>query len=259
MEKIIVVGYPKSGNTWVTRLTAELISCPAKGFLYDQSNSEISIEGLDRSSNYECYKSHHQYTELLASDRKKAKIIYVMRDPRDIVLSGESYFYNLDPFKIDYAKSQKHQYSVYLLNRIYKRLIGAGIMRKRLMHAVLHGDLKVNNWCRISWKKHLDSYSKVQGILVVKYEDLMKNPFKESKRILDFMGLEKDDDYIRRSIENQSFNRVKQKFRSRQQLNQTRFLRKGSTEQWKTGLSKKEKRLFLQNIKEELQTLGYDL
>ncbi len=64
-KKVIIVGYPKSGNTWITRLTAELLNCPVKGFLYEKDNNEIAIEGLNRTSIYECYKSHHQYNELL--------------------------------------------------------------------------------------------------------------------------------------------------------------------------------------------------
>ena len=35
MKKIIIVGYPKSGNTWLTRLTADLVGCPVEGFLYN--------------------------------------------------------------------------------------------------------------------------------------------------------------------------------------------------------------------------------
>ena len=32
-ETVYVVGYPKSGCTWLTRLVAELLGCPVSGFL----------------------------------------------------------------------------------------------------------------------------------------------------------------------------------------------------------------------------------
>ena len=63
MKKIIVVGYPKSGCTWATRLVAELVGCPVAGF-WQSDKKEIAIEGEDRVSDFRCYKSHHQLAEL---------------------------------------------------------------------------------------------------------------------------------------------------------------------------------------------------
>lgn len=67
MKKIIIAGYPKSGNTWLTRLVAEIVGCPVTGFLYSQ-HFEIAKEGGDRKSEFECFKSHHKYYELKKED-----------------------------------------------------------------------------------------------------------------------------------------------------------------------------------------------
>lgn len=50
-QEVLVVGYPKSGNTWLTRLVAELISCPVKRFFGQPGNPEIAIEGSNHQSN----------------------------------------------------------------------------------------------------------------------------------------------------------------------------------------------------------------
>jgi hypothetical protein len=93
MVDVIIVGYPKSGNTWVTRLVAELIGCPVVGFLDYDDQPEIAREGLNRRSDYQCFKSHHQLHELCDIDTNTKKIIYVVRDPRDVCISGAHYFH----------------------------------------------------------------------------------------------------------------------------------------------------------------------
>ena len=253
-KKIIVVGFPKSGNTWLTRLTAELVHCPAKGFLYHENKPDVCIEGLERVSDYDCFKSHHQYHELLNEDQVRSKIIYVLRDPRDVVLSGTSYF---NPIKVYHFKNLDLRQLVDIINYIYRKVLGERLMKKKMINAVLNGDSSVHHWCRVSWKKHMLPYIMKTHVLVVKYEDLLEDPFKESKRIVEFIGLKKDVDEIEKAIENQSFEVIKAKFRTRQQKSKFNFLRKGSANQWRRRLSKKEKKVFLQKLGAEIRALMY--
>ena len=257
-QKIIIVGYPKSGNTWITRLTAELLNCPVKGFLYENNNKEISIEGLNRSSNYECFKSHHQYQELLKEDQHNAKIIYVVRDPRDIVLSGTNYFYNLNPVKVNHFKNVNFSFLVGLINRLFKALIGRRMMRKRMVNAVLNGDTRVHHWCRVSWKNHLHLYTIKPEVLKIKYEDALSNPVRESKKILDFIGEKRGVAEIEKAVELQSFNFVKKKFIKNGETHKATFLREGVSRQWKKGLNKSEKLLFIKSMAAEIDSLGYE-
>ena len=92
-KKIIIAGYPKSGNTWLTRLVANLVDCPVAGF-WGSDHDEIASEGASRMSEFECYKAHQTYEDLIqCSDWSgDCSVIYIIRDPRDVALSGANFF-----------------------------------------------------------------------------------------------------------------------------------------------------------------------
>ena len=120
MKKIIIAGYPKSGNTWLSRLTANLVGCPVEGFLYNPNNVEIAIEGTERVSDYRVYKSHHQLSELTKEDIQNSKIIYVVRDPRDVLCSFRKMTDNPYPNYLDsiFASLGAFQYAKFLKKKI---------------------------------------------------------------------------------------------------------------------------------------------
>jgi uncharacterized protein YdiU (UPF0061 family) len=169
MTDIIIVGYPKSRNTWVTRLIAELVVCPVVGF-WDRSHSnEIAREGLNRLSEFRCFKSHHQLHQLQKTQSNSTsgnqKIIYVIRDPRDITISGAHYFliekwFPLSRFFSRFPKGKE----------MYKRLINPLITPKRyrieqMVHAVLYGSEEYP-WLRASWSNHYKPYMESQFCFV---------------------------------------------------------------------------------------------
>src|SRR6185436_11037023 len=83
-RRVLVVGYPKSGNTWLTRLTAELLGAPVKGFWKEPHNDDVAIEGQGRLSDIEVFKGHHSYGAM-RRDFSLADVVYVVRD---VAISG---------------------------------------------------------------------------------------------------------------------------------------------------------------------------
>lgn len=263
VNKIIVVGYPKSGNTWITRLTAELVDCPVEGFLYEDYE-EMAIEGSDRQSDFRVYKSHHQYHELKDKDQKNAKIIYVLRDPRDITLSGRQYFKHkfIKPIEVN-SKNLGIRAINFLINR-WNRLIrntnwGQEKLREMMNTAVLFGNAQLHHWCRISWKKHMTPYTQNEDVLTLKYENCLDHPIDNSKNILSFLGLKRDYYEIKKAVEKQSFDKKKKEFLEQDQKEKFIFLRSGRSEQWRNEMTEEEKELFLSRYKNELKMLGYSL
>lgn len=264
MKKIIVIGYPKSGNTWLTRLTAELVNCPVEGFLYSNRNEE-AIEGTDRISDFRLYKSHHQFHKLAEDDIKFSKLIYVVRDPRDVSISGRHYFRDTSNFfkNINWSETRLlpkiSNFFKKCINFAYRKAWGKRIMRNEMNKAILYGNNNVHLWCRNSWKEHLTPYLENPNVLKVKYESLLEDPLTEAKRILDFVGIQKSEKEILKAIENQSFKRKKKQFSNEQLVGKANFLRKGKGQQWKSILSPKENQLFVELLKHELNEFGYEL
>ncbi|NER11522.1 Sulfotransferase domain-containing protein [Muriicola jejuensis] len=260
MKKIIIAGYPKSGNTWLTRLTATLADCPVKGFLYSD-HQEIAVEGTDRISKYGVFKSHHQYQELRNEDVSTAKIIYVIRDPRDIAISGRNFF-SVQPYTFKNIEWPTKNLFLKIINPfkiVSNKIINKLLLKKEMNKAVLFGNKKIHYWCRISWKSHITPYLENPDILIVKYESLLTNPFHEAKRIIDYIGINKTDKEIIDDVQSQSFKKKKTQFINQEQIGKASFLRSGKKEQWKSVLSKKENLKFVDILKNELIELGYEL
>lgn len=240
------------------------MDCPVKGFLYSD-HEEIAVEGLDRISEYGVYKSHHQLNEISVQDLTSSKIIYVIRDPRDIAISGRSFFLSSANIFSKINWSQKGLFNRGIntfkagINVIYHRSFGKLVMKNRMNKAVIHGNNKIHHWCRISWKDHLIPYLENPNVLKVKYESALKDPYEEAKKILDFIGVEKSDCDILKVIDNQSFKKKKKQFLNENQSGKARFLRKGKGQQWKSILSQKENKMFLETVMSELVELNYDL
>lgn len=157
MKNIIVVGYPKSGNTWITRLIAELVGCQVAGF-WNSELDEVAVEGQDRVSDFRCFKSHHQLDELNVDiDNDENPVIYVLRDPRDVAVSGAGFF-----------KHNRSERIEKFLEKIPKGKSLYGVISKiihpeahridKMIQAILYGSEEVHYWCRIFWKNHYMPY-----------------------------------------------------------------------------------------------------
>jgi hypothetical protein len=255
MIDIIIVGYPKSGNTWVTRLVAELVGCPVVGFL-DSDHNEMAREGLDRESHFQCFKSHHQIDELRDIGTNTKKVIYVVRDPRDICISGANYFHiERWPSLVKLFRKLPRGYGIY--HRIYKLVkTPLSYQVKGMVQAVIYGSEDIHWWVRVSWAAHYKPYLENQYFFV-KYEDLLSDPESECKRIITFLGIDRDEHQIKGAIERQSFKNIKQKFLTEGEKRKANFMQTGRKEQWRQGLSKEQKKMFSKLLTDELNQFGY--
>jgi len=177
---VVISGYPKSGNTWLTRLTAQLIDCPVKGFWTQPENNDIAIEGKERKSEYKCFKAHHTFPILTKSftdyGNGTVKVIYIVRDPRDVAISALFFFKRL---------RGKRTFRLLGLNWLHNKLTLQANLTGCCKLVANGGELP---WMNVSWADHVESYLD-SGALIIKYENLIDNPFLECQRILNFLGI----------------------------------------------------------------------
>ncbi len=237
---ILVVGYPKSGNTWLVRLLAEILNCPVQGFWGARNYTEIAVEGIDRQSIYSVYKGHQRY-EQVRNQIRHENIIYIVRDVRDVVISGANYF------------------AFGIFSKIVRRLKRFTFFKKPLN--VLHGINEKNNiramievvdkgndnlpWCEIPWDDHVNDYM-LNNCLIIRYEDLLEEPLIECKKILDHLSIIKSHAEILQAIQNQSFDVVRDNFIKSGDIARASFMRAGKKGSWKRKLDK-EQIVFLEN------------
>jgi len=258
---IVIAGYPKSGNTWLVRLVAELVGCPVAGFL-GRAGDDIATEGSDRKSNYRCYKSHHGIDFLRERGIEPAKVIYIIRDPRDVSLSAARYFtcgqYSwISHFVRLLPLRPRAKFSFYRSINSISPLNPESCI-DRVVRAVVYGDETVHWFLRIPWRDHYLQYLS-SGCLFVKYEDLVDFPFSVCQDILAHLGLSRDEDHILESIRRQSFSEKKHSFILSGDHVKAEFLKVGSTQQWKHQLDPRLNRFLLSHLKDDMARFGYSL
>jgi len=265
MSDFIIAGYPKSGTTWASRLLAELIGCPAVGFWGMPYAVDIVSEGRERTSPHRCYKAHQPFhvLNMSASGTDTPQLVYIVRDPRDVIVSG-SYYLRFNC----YAPLPRNLRR--MLDKIWQQMQAwtnseaeppsLVSHRKRLAHmhhAVLYGDTFADSWLSIPWAEHVTGFM-TAGVPILRYEDLIENPEQECKRLLDLLGIVRDPATIRNAVARHEFQREKERFRRAGKVHATRHMRKGRVGEWRKHLATYQQELISQQLGHLLHQLNYE-
>lgn len=182
-DDTFLVSYPKSGNTWVRFLLANLLY-PNETVGFANINRLLPAPGvssrrfLKSLPRPRILKSHEPF------DRRFRKVIYLVRDPRDVSVS--EYHFDLKKRYID---------SDLTLEQFVKRFI-AGTTAD-------YG----------SWWEHVASWiGPRQGnpdFLLVRYEDLLSDSVPELAKVADFLGIQAGPERLQTAIERSAADRMR--------------------------------------------------
>ena len=183
-DDTFLVSYPKSGNTWTRFLVANLLRAEEPvTFANIESivpdNVKNTRRELARIPRPRIVKSHEYF------DCRYKKVIYIVRDPRDIVVSY--YHYHLKT-----------------------RVIEDGFSLEQSVGRFLRGEVDAY----ASWNENVLSWLATRGdspnFLLLRYEDMMADPVTELRKIAAFLGLERSEEQLARAIERSSADRMRE-------------------------------------------------
>jgi hypothetical protein len=218
-DDVFIVSYPKSGNTWTRFLIANLVY-PEKNPDFSNINEllpdpeAVRKRDLERAARPRFIKSHQYF------DPRFQKVIYIVRDPRDVVLS-EYYF---DVKRQAIAED-------YPLPQFVSRFV-----RGEVNHP--HG----------SWGENAATWFYTRRgdarFLLVKYEDLQSRAMEEMEKIASFLGVPADRERLAFAIEQSSAKRMRELEKKQAHLwsstRETRkdmpFIRSAKSGGWKAEL-----------------------
>lgn len=223
------------------------------GFWGQPDNPEIAIEGIERDSEYECYKAHHSLSYLKKTlesyGNGTERIIYIVRDPRDVAVSA-SYYFLYPPSRAPGDNWVKKQ-----LTDWYIQLFGQKRDPSRIINSMINGT-DFFSWINVPWDGHANEYIN-SDIHVIRYEDLLESTVNEAGRLLAYVGIERSLPEIERAVKNQSFEFKKRKFLDQKRKSKATFLRKGESGQWKSELTKKQISKIEEAFRDIMMPLGY--
>lgn len=174
-DDVFLVSYPKSGNTWTRFLLGNIIDQRAP---VDFSNVELIVPDIYANSDADLLKiesprtlKSHEYF-----DPRYKKVIYIVRDPRDVVVSYYHHAVKFGKVSEDYPIAQ-----------FVERFINGDVDR--------YG----------SWHENVASWLYTRGgdntFMMLRYEDILANTQQELRKVANFLALSRDDEQLDRAIE----------------------------------------------------------
>jgi hypothetical protein len=185
-DDTMVVSYPRSGNTWTRFLVANLLH-PDEEVSFANierlipDTSSISNRALKRIPRPRVIKSHEYF------DHRYPKVIYIVRDPRDVALS----YY-------DFQRKYRHIQDAYPLENYVDDFV-----KGRLISA---------SWG--TWGENVASWLSTrggkEGFLLLRFEDMFQDTSRELTRIAQFLGVSVTAEMLQRAIANSSSGHMQQ-------------------------------------------------
>lgn len=171
---IYVIGYPISGNTWISFMIAYILN----GKLKNIDAKELALarihlkkylmgenEHLGSEKFEYVFKSHCTIKDLKI--KKEDKVVYISRDVRDVV---NSYFWRMEN---NYNRNNYNFTTNKVLFSKLKKITSFEFRRKILIRIFGY-----------EWKNHIEKHLNNNQIIFLRYENFLDNPKRELSKLI---------------------------------------------------------------------------
>ncbi|XP_074510901.1 sulfotransferase family 2, cytosolic sulfotransferase 3 [Sebastes fasciatus] len=248
-EDVTAVVYPKSGTIWMQEILPLLLNggdltpiqtIPNWDRVPWLEEKRLALV-VDQLTSPRAMVTHFPYQFMPPSfHSSKAKAIYVMRNPKDIVVSSY-YFHQMAGFLEDPGTFDE-------------------FLEKFLEGKVLFG----------KWTDHVKSWRSAElgdRVLYITYEDMTQDLPAALRRMSEFLGRNLSEEAIQKIAEHCSFKTMKTNRMSNFSLipkvymntDKSPFLRKGVAGDWKNHFSSEQLARFVSVIRKELEGESFSL
>jgi hypothetical protein len=185
--------------------------------------------------------------EEIAGIYPEAKVIHIIRDGRDAVVSAAHHSRNFGK-----ARKGVRTPGDRCAEPGELQLAGESIFAGNSLERM------AAEWSRRVGKTVEDGPALLgESYTEVRYEDLLERPEEEVRRLLEFLGAGSNEEIVRRCVNAASFERLSGG-RERGKEDSSSFFRKGVAGDWRRFFTREDRRIFKQEAGELLIEIGYE-
>lgn len=247
-EDVLILTFPKSGTNWMIEIICLILSKGDTKWIqsvpnWDRSPWLESISGYENLKNKEGPRliSSHLPIQLFpkAFFKSKAKMIYIIRNPRDIIVSGYFFWKSTNLVKRPESLEQYFEWFI-------------------------QGNVPYG-----SWFDHIRGWLPMrdkENVLILSYEELKRDTRSAVEKICQFLGKKLEPEELSSVVENSSFQVMKENNMSNFSLlkglhlgDTGCLLRKGTPGDWKNYFTVAQAEAFDKLFQEKMADLPQEL
>ena len=241
-DDTFLVSFPRSGNTWARFLVCNLMN-PDDPVNFAQLESRIPEIYFVTDRNLRAFPRPRVIKSHECFDPRYKKVIYIVRDPRDVLISYYEY-------------------------QLKRRVISEDLSLEEFVPRFMASEIEPKIG---SWRDHVVSWMATRGgqenFLLLRYEEMLANTQKETTKIASFLGLDSNPERIARAVALSSADRMrkleKEQWRQWNMTKNTRqdkaFVRKAEAGGWKTNLPERCVAQIESAWGDVMRSVGYEL